>query len=174
MNLSGKKILMVIAPTNFRDEELAEPKKIFEEAGAQVTIASKGVSEARGMFGATASVDKDISEVSVGDFDALVFVGGSGTSVYFEDEAALRLAREAAEQGKVVGAICIAPSILANAGVLSGKRATVFSSEAGNFQSKGAQYTSESVVQDGNIITGDGPQAARDFGKKVAEALCEQ
>lgn len=170
-DLSGKKILMVVAPNNFRDEEAFEPKKILEEAGALVVIASSGVAQARGMFGRTLEVQEDISRVDTAGFDAIVFVGGSGASVYFNNSTALNLAKNFSQAGKVIGAICIAPSILANAGLLTGKRATAFSSESGNLIAKGAEYTGEAVTVEGKIITARGPEAATEFGKKLVEIL---
>ena len=71
----------------------------------------------------------------------------------------------------LLAAICIAPSILANAGLLEGKKVTSYSSEASNIKSKGANYTSRPVEQDGKIITADGPGSAKAFGKAIAEAL---
>lgn len=171
MEPTGKKVLFVVAPQNFRDEEFLEPKKILEENGVVVEVASKGVGEVVGMFGAKALVDKDLSKVMLDDYEAIIFIGGSGASVYFNDPIALNLAKAGFEEGKVIGAICIAPSILANAGILSGKKATAFSSEAENLKAKGAQYTGEAVSIDGKIITARGPEAASEFGKKLAEAL---
>jgi len=167
------KVLMVVAPQNFRDEEYQKPRQVLEQAGFEVEVASKGVSEAGGMFGAKATVDKDISQVNVDDYSGVVFVGGTGAAVYFEDETALTLAKTAFEKGKVVGAICIAPSILANAGILTGKKATAFSSEQANLTAKGAQYTAEAVTVEGKIITANGPQAAQEFGEKLFEVLGE-
>lgn len=162
---------MIIAPENFRDEELAEPKAIFENAGITVTVASRNCETARGMLGATADVDKDIADVNVADYDAVVFVGGTGATVYFNDPTAHQIAKDAASQGKVLAAICFSPSTLANAGVLEGKKATVFSSEADNLKAKGAEYTGADVEQDGKIITGNGPGAATKFGKTILNAL---
>jgi len=164
-------ILFVIAPSNFRDEEYQRPREVLENAGFKVTVASKGVKTARGMLGMTVEVDKDLTEVTVRDFAAIVFVGGSGSSVYFNDQTALNLAKEAYQQGKVIGAICVAPSILANAGILKDKKATCFSSEAGNLQAKGAIYSKDSVTVDGKIVTADGPAAAELFGQKIVELL---
>lgn len=171
MEIVGKKVLMVVAPKDFRDEEYQKPRGVLENAGITVEVGAKGVSEAVGMFGAKATVDKDISQVNVDDYEGVVFVGGTGAAVYFDDQTALNLAKTAFEKEKVVGAICIAPSILANAGILSGKKATAFSSEAENLQAKGAQYTGEAVTVDGKIVTANGPQVAEDFGKKVVEIL---
>jgi protease I len=165
------KVLMVIAPENFRDEEYQKPKSILENAGYRVMTASKGVRLAKGMLGATANVDLDLSQVNLADFTAVIFVGGSGASVYFNDQTVLNLASQAVSQGKVVGAICIAPSILANAGLLNGKEATAFSSEAENLKGKGALYSGQPVTVDGEIITANGPAAAEEFGQTILEIL---
>lgn len=165
------KVLMVVAPKNFRDEELFSPKKVLEEKGIEVEIASKGVREALGMLGGKTAVGKDIIEVKVEDYQGIVFVGGAGASVYFDDKTAQSLAKEAFQKGKVVGAICIAPSILANSGILEGKKATSFPSEEENLKSKGAIYTGEGVTVEGRIITAQGPSYARDFGEALAKAL---
>ena len=87
--------------------------------------------------------------------------------------AAFKIAQQAVEQNKILGAICIAPSILANAGVLKNKKATVYPSESSNLKTKGAIYTTEDVTRDGNIITANGPAAAQDFAETITQALLE-
>lgn len=169
MDLSSKKILMVVAPKNFRDEELLEPKGVFEGYGADVTIAST-VSEPRGMFGARVSAIS-LEDVDVNEYDAVVFVGGSGSSVYFNNSRILAMAKKSYEAGKVTAAICIAPSILANAGILKGKKATTYPSEKGNLEAKGTIYTGKAVTQDGKIITASGPQAARQFAEAISKNI---
>ena len=171
VDLTGKKILMVVAPKDFRDEEFFEPKKIFDEAKAEVVVSSKGVLEATGVLGGKVKIDKDLAEVKVTDFDAVVFVGGGGAEVYFDEPLALNLAKSAFAAGKVVGAICIAPTILAKAEVLPGRRATSFPSEKDVLEAAGAVYTGEAVTVDGKIITARGPEAAAAFGQKIMEAL---
>jgi len=164
-------VLMVIAPENFRDEELFHTKEQLEKAGAEVTIASRDTNTCSGMLGGEATPDISLRDVDADDYDAVVFVGGSGSSVYFNNPATLQLAKDANEAGKVIAAICIAPSILANAGLLKGKKATSFASQQGNLISKGADYTGDGVTTDGNIITADGPGSARDFGRTIARAI---
>jgi protease I len=171
--LDGKKIVMVIASSNFRDEEFQVPKGIFEKQGASVTVASSSLKESRGMLGATAKPDVLIGDVRSDDYDAVVFIGGSGASEYWNDPTAHKLARDASEKAKVVAAICIAPVTLANAGILNGKKATVWSSEAGKLRKMGVTYTGAGVEVDGKIITGDGPQSATEFGEAVVKALSE-
>ncbi len=171
MSLEGKNILMIIASNNFRDEEYNHPREIFEEEGAMVTVASSTKKEVTGMLGMKVTPDILISEVNIDDYDAVIFVGGMGSSEYWDDEKAHEIAKEAYEKDKVVGAICIAPVTLARAGLLKGKKATVFSSEIENIKKEGAIYTGNSVEVDGKIVTGNGPSAAKEFGKKIVELL---
>jgi len=170
--LAGKRVLMVIAPENFRDEELLHTKEELERAKASVTIASTKTTAARGMFGAMIKPDIKLEQVKVDEYDAVIFVGGGGSAVYFNDSRALSIAREAFKKGKKTCAICIAPIILANAGILKGKRATVWDGDyVEMLEAGGASYTGRPVEVDGNILTANGPNAARDFGRTIAKEL---
>lgn len=172
MELSNKKILFVVAPKDFRDEELFKPLELLKSKGAETTVASKTGGIARGMLGgvvATADMDK----VDVRSYDAVVFVGGTGAEIYFNDTRAISIAKMAYAQNKLVAAICIAPVILANAGLLKGRNATAYASEAALLRQKGANYTAKAVEQDGKIITASGPQAAREFAERIADALAK-
>lgn len=123
--IEENRVVMIIAHRNFRDEELQEPKTILEEEGIRVIIASSSKDTATGMLGAIVKPDILISEIKIEEYNAIIFVGGSGASQYWNDPSAHRIAQEALSQGKILGAICIAPVILANAGVLENRRATV-------------------------------------------------
>jgi protease I len=171
--LQGKSILMVIAHQDFRDEEYQEPRQIFEARGAKVTVASSSLETAKGALGAEVKPDLLLKDAAVDDYDAIVFVGGPGAQEYWDDPVAHAIAQEAVAQGKVLAAICIAPTTLAKAGVLQGKKATVFSSEAEELKAGGANYTGVSVERDGLIITANGPQAATEFAEEIAKALGE-
>lgn len=169
--IPGKKALMLIAADKFQDDEFAVPKGILEKNGVRVTVASTTLSEITGMNGAKAKADILLSSVNVDDYDAVVFVGGSGAVQYLDDASAHRLAQDAVSKGKIVGAICIAPRILANAGVLNGKKATVYPTEGEKLSACGVDYTGEGVEKDGNIITADGPGSAVPFGEELVRAL---
>ena len=173
MSAKGKNVVFIIAPKDFRDEELFHPMEEIGKAGAHCEIASTKLGERMGSKGGKAGVELmiDYAKVSPDNFDAIVFVGGSGAKIYFEDARAQELARNFAKEGKVVAAICIAPSILANAGVLKGKKATSFPSEKDNLISKGAKFTGAGVEVDGKIVTADGPKSAKDFGKRIAKLM---
>lgn len=171
--LQGKSILMIIAHQDFRDEEYEEPRQIFEANGATITVASFSLEIAKGSLGAQVKPDLLLKDMAVGDYDAIVFVGGPGAQEYWDDPAAHAIAQDAVAQGKVLAAICIAPTTLAKAGVLKGKKATVFSSEAEELKESGANYTGASVERDGLIITANGPQAAVEFAEEISKALGE-
>jgi protease I len=166
-----KKAVFIIAPVNFRDEELFEPKAILEKAGVSVTIACSIKGTAKGKLGATARPDILLKDVNVADYDAIVFIGGGGAAVYLDDPAAHRIAQEAVKQKKILAAICMSPAILARAGVLKGKKATVFPGDEAELTSHGATYTGKMIEKDGNIITGCGPEAAAQFGQALAKEL---
>ena len=172
-NITGKRIVMIIAPQKFRDEELIHTREELEGAGGTVTVASMTTNTATGMFGATATPDITLDQLKVDDYDAVIFVGGSGSEIYFNNPKALNIAQESYSKKKLLTAICIAPSILANANLLQGKRATVWAGDKyiNILKSKGASYTGESVTQDGRIITANGPEAARQFGKTIISNL---
>jgi protease I len=171
--LGGKKVVMIIAPQNFRDEELLQPKGILTEKGAEVMVASASLETAKGMLGVEVKPDMLVSEIKPEDWDAIILIGGTGASHYWDDLSIHSMLNEAVKQNKIVGAICIAPVTLANSGILSGKKATVFSSETQKLVDKGAECTGKDVERDGNIITASGPQAAKEFGNAVARALTE-
>ncbi|WP_028843143.1 DJ-1/PfpI family protein [Thermodesulfobacterium thermophilum] len=168
---NSKKILMIIAHQNFRDEELLIPKELFEKEGYEVVIASSSLKPAKGMLGALVTPQILLDQVEVKDYDAIVFVGGIGAQEYFHNTKAHKIAKEALSQGKVLGAICLAPRILAEAGVLKGKKATVWSSEGKVLEEKGAEYTGKPVEVDGKVVTGSGPQAAEEFAKSILKLL---
>ncbi len=169
--LAGARVLMVIAPERFRDEEYREPRAVVEEAGGRVTVAAARPGRARGMLGLEVEPDVILDRVRAEDFDAVVFVGGSGASVYWDDPTAHALARRAAELGRVVGAICIAPVTLARAGLLRGRRATCWPAETARLQAAGARCTGNQVEEDGLLVTGSGPTAARAFGEALVRAI---
>jgi protease I len=164
-------VVMVIAPEVFRDEEYAEPNRVLESRGAKVVTASVAPGECIGKLGLRVQAEISVEDAADRDWDAVIFVGGAGAAVYFDDAAAHRLARRAAGGSGLLSAICIAPSILAHAGLLSGIRATAFPSQEADLTAHGAVWTDASVEVDGRIVTGNGPEAAIEFGQTIGNLL---
>jgi protease I len=171
----GKKAVIIIAFRDFRDAEYFVPKEILEKAGVEVKTASNKMGTAVGADGGDTKVDLLISQINPAEFDAVVFVGGPGCLNALDNEDSYRVARETVSQGKVLASICISPVILAKAGVLTGKRATVWNdftkSQAKILEKEGAIFEEKPVVVDGKIITANGPSAAKDFGLAIVENL---
>ena len=105
--LSEKKILMVIASRDFRDEEFQEPYSLFLKEGAKVVVSSSDTNEALGMLGMKIKPDKLIEYVNPLDFDAIVLVGGSGSTALWNNEKLHEHLRSSYKNGKVIGAICL-------------------------------------------------------------------
>jgi protease I len=170
------KIAFIIAFRDFRDEEYFITKEVLEGVRIEVTTFSTNLGKAIGAYGGETEVDLTIDNLKVQDFDAIVFVGGAGAYKYVDDRRAHQIAQTAIKENKVLGAICIAPMILAKAGVLNKKKATVWSSPMDRSPIKaikegGAIYEDKDVVVDGNIVTANGPAAARKFGEVLTELL---
>ena len=155
--------LIILAQTGYQDQEYAGTRSGLEEAGYEITIGSSEAGPCSGKFESSEQAMVALRDVDVSNFEKVVFVGGPGAAAFADDDQAKRIARETVEQGKKLGAICIAPTILARAGVLSGKKATVGDSggaQAAVLEEEGASYTGEDVTTDGDIVTANGPHAA--------------
>lgn len=167
-----KKALLVIAQEGYQDVELAGTQDALLAAGFEVTLASKEEGPCTGKFGGAEEALLAMRDVDPLAYDVIAFIGGPGARALADDKEAIILAQSRADTGKVLGAICIAPTVLASAGVLEGKRATVWNGEEGAekvmLEEGGATYTGEPVTVDGLIITANGPDAAREFGEKLA------
>lgn len=176
-SLKDKKIALIIAFRDFRDEEYFFTKQDLEDEGAQITTVSSSAGSALGKMGGEVKVDILLKDLNVDDYDAILFIGGPGAYKYFDDPTCHQIAKETIEKNKVLGAICSAPAILAKAGVLEGKKATVWSSNLDKslvkiLQNGGAEYVSDLiVVADGKIVTANGPDASHDFVRAIIKVF---
>lgn len=166
-----KTVAMFIAFNGFRDEEYTEPKKLLEAAGVKVVTVSTAKGLARGKFTATAQVDRTIAEIAPKDYDALTLVGGPGALSHLDNAAVHDIFRRAAALGKVIGAICISPVVLAHAGLLKGKKTTCWPDGAEELKKAGADYTGGELETDGKLVTANGPAPAKKYGQALAELL---
>jgi protease I len=168
------KILIAVAPEKFRDEELAEPVAALQKAGISFEIASTRRGTCTGMLGAKANATLSFEEIDPKGYDGLIIVGGSGSQAHLWDDDLLQLlAKYFVEKRKVVGAICLAPVILARAGLLKGKKATYFESPVSFREMKagGAMLVPQPVVIDNRIVTANGPSASKAFAESFVKTL---
>ncbi|MBI4652661.1 DJ-1/PfpI family protein [Candidatus Kuenenbacteria bacterium] len=175
--MSEKQVLLIIAFDGYQDKEYEDTRVELESSGVKIMLASNSKGMAHGSLGGSINVNLLISEVKADQYDAIIFIGGPGAAVAFQKNSeAHRLAKEAISQNKILAAICIGPTILAKAGVLKNKKATVWSSLMDKspieiLKQNGAEYVDQNVVVDGKIITANGPSAAKDFGKTIVKKL---
>lgn len=144
---------------------------ILRRAKAEVTMISiSGKKEVTGAHNVVFLADALASEVDFDAFDGIVLPGGgAGTRNLAADETVNRVIKKFAAEGKLVCAICAAPSVLGAAGLLQGKKATCYP----GFEDKltGAAFCDQAVVTDGNIITGRSMGAAVPFGLAIVGYL---
>lgn len=167
-----KKALLIIARSGFQDKELAAVRDALIAAGFVVELGSNKKGLCTGKFGSTEEALYGFEEIDLGNFDRVCFIGGPGAIEIADDAIAQHLTRSIVRSGKPLGAICIAPTILAKGGALKGRKATVWDDGKGTqidlLDRCGAEYVNEPVVTDGLIVTGNGPEAAVEFGKVFA------
>ncbi|MFA6422866.1 MAG: DJ-1/PfpI family protein [Patescibacteria group bacterium] len=166
-----KRIALVVAQNEFNEQEYEDVFDAFEAEDFNISVVSESVGQAVGKNGKIINADFSLGSIIVGNYDAIVFIGGHGARELVHNSSAMHLIKDAYSQNKIVAAICIAPIILAFAGILEGKKATVSSGGVDILVNKGAEYVDRDVVVDGNIITGSGPDASIDFANKIIEEL---
>lgn len=169
----SKKALVIIAQQNYQDREYERTRAALERGGLEVAVASSAGGICTGKSGGSVSGAIPLQQITVTDYDLIAFIGGPGAEAYVSHPEALRIAHEAARADMPLGAICIAPLILAKAKVLEGRKATVWDdgagTQAGILIQAGATYTGDSVTRDGMIVTGNGPEASEEFGRTLVE-----
>lgn len=165
-----KKAVMLFAE-GFEEVEALMTVDLLRRGGVEVELAS--ITEEMtvcGSHGIQVGMDTTLARVEFSEFDAILIPGGMpGTKNLGADERVCRALREMNEAGKLVGAICAAPSVLGACGILSGKRATCF--PGFEDQLGGAEFVDEMAVVDGNVVTSRGLGTSMEFGLAVLEQL---
>jgi deglycase len=175
--LKGKKIAF-LATDMFEQVELTEPWKALEQVGAELELVSLKDGEIQGFNHYDKAdkfkVDKTVEEASASDYDALVLPGGVGNpDTLRQDENAVRFVRDFFEQGKPVGAICHAPWMLVEAGVVRGRTLTSFPSIQTDIRNAGGNRVDKEVVVDDGLVTSRKPADLPAFNKKLIEEFAE-
>ncbi len=168
---SDTQVVFFLANRDFRDEEYTGVKDVLDQSSISSKVAAIEPGECTGISGTEAEVELTVDEVNPEQFNGIVFIGGTGAEQFLNDQSVQGLAKSFLATGKIVAAICWAPAMLARAGILNGKKATVWSGAKEDLEKGEAQYTGEAVTVDGNIITGNGPDAAVAFGQAIAKAI---
>lgn len=158
---------LVLLSHGFEEIEAVTIIDVLRRGGVTVTTASLGDGRVTGSHQITIEADQLLASVAIESFDALVLPGGPAAKTLREDERAQAAIRQAAAAGKLLAAVCAGPTALEAAGVLAGKRATVY---PGN-QLPSAQQVEARVVEDGNVITSRGPGTTMEFALALVKRL---
>jgi protein deglycase len=162
-----KKHVLCLMADGFEEIEMIAPVDLLRRAGVKVTIASLKGGPATGKCGVTVQPDVALHDVEAGDFDMLLIPGGPGVMALREDGRPKRLAADFYAEGKPVAAICAAPLVLKDAGLLGGRRFTSHFSVHEDLPG----VVDERVVEDGLLITSRGAGTALEFGLALVRRL---
>jgi 4-methyl-5(b-hydroxyethyl)-thiazole monophosphate biosynthesis len=164
------KTALILFSEGSEELEAVTVVNILRRGGVAVTLAGLSAGALRGSRGVLLTPDTTLDEALTHSYDMVVLPGGQpGTNYLKADARVLKLVQHMSAQGKYVAAICAAPSVLAAAGLLDGKRATCFPGALDAFPQVLQQHAA--VVEDGKLITSRGPGTAMDFALVLVERL---
>lgn len=169
-----KKVALLIANDGYQAKEYNNTKEVLVSDGVHVITVSNLPGLAMASNGDGAEIDSTLDQVHIAELDGIFLIGGPGALTHLDNPAVHNLLHDAQALNKAYGAICIAPRILAHAGVLKNKHATGWDEDhalANIFKEHKVTYIKKSVVTDGKIVTAEGPEAADDFGAAIAAAI---
>ncbi|MEK6775592.1 MAG: DJ-1 family glyoxalase III [bacterium] len=163
------KVVLILAD-GFEEVEAVSIVDVLRRAGIEVVMAGLHAGPVTSARSVKVIPDNLVDAIRADDFDMLVLPGGQpGADNLNADGRVMALIRDFHKKGKLIGAICAAPYVLANAGVLEGKRATSYPSYKHRLGA--AFYEEKAVVEDGDVLTSRGPGTALCFGLAIVVRL---
>lgn len=154
-------ILVVLPPYYFKDEEYETVKNFFAEKNLPI-VTTSSAAEAVSTKDQKVTVDRLVYETDdILDYIAVIFIGGPGAQVYFDDEDTQAMANRFRQANKIIAALDIAPGILAHANLINNVNVTSSPSQKEIIEANGGNYLNQPIVSDQNIITVKDPAATQ-------------
>lgn len=168
-----KKAVMLFA-NGYEEVEALMTVDLLKRAGVDIRLVSINDDlTVTGSHGISVTMDTKLSRIQLKEEDAIIIPGGMpGTMNLGVDVAVTGALKQMNRDGKIVAAICAAPSVLGKCGILEGKKATCYP----GFEDKliGAEIVNKAVVTDGNIITSRGLGTSMEFGFELIKKLISE
>ncbi|WAJ30264.1 type 1 glutamine amidotransferase domain-containing protein [Antarcticirhabdus aurantiaca] len=170
--------IAILATDGFEQSELMQPLEKLRAAGAEVHVLSLKAGEIKGWdetdWGQSVKVDRLVSEASVNDYDALVLPGGQiNPDKLRTDAVAVKFVHDFYNTKKTLAAICHAPWLLIEAGVIKDRDVTSFNSIKTDVVNAGGRWHDQEVVTDQALITSRNPNDLPAFIAKIIEEVEE-
>jgi putative intracellular protease/amidase len=167
-----KRNLLIILPSkNFNEDEYNILRAYFNKSGVGIFISSVQNGICVGEKGLKVQSDVLLCNINQKNFAGVIFIGGSGVMNDLNNSDLHDLAVQFNTSKKLVAAICAAPLILGNAGLLKGAEATCYNKYKIDLEKLGAKYVDIPTVKSGNTLTSQSPESAREFASLVIDQI---
>ena len=166
----NKKVLFIIPPERFNEDELNQPKDILIAGGIDVIVSSTITGEIIGDYNGKATSTVVFSSVDINEYDAIAIIGGSGTIDYlWNNETLIKYLKDAHKKNIIITGICAGSVVVAETGLLSGRKGTCYPVDImkNKMKENNVTYLEQNIVKYDDIITSNGPIGAKDFGNTL-------
>ena len=163
---------IIFLASGFEEIEAVTIIDILRRSNIKVVVAGLISNEVEGAHAIKIIPDLNIDEVILENYDAVILPGGSpGYKNLKKNKKVMEIIKEAFTKNKLIAAICAAPAVLSEAGILKGKKCTIYPGMENELIKGGGIPQKDWIVEDENIITSQGPATALPFAIRLVEKL---
>ncbi len=166
-----KNILLFIPAYDFNEEEFLIVKSNFLKGGYNLFITSDSTNLCAGSNGLKVKADVNLYNIHAGNFDAFVLIGGNGMRSYWNNQILKSILQKFYKLNRIIGAICSAPVLLANAGILKDHKVTCYPQDKVELERSGKEFSDQPIVSCGNIITAQTPRDSLEFSRMLIHVI---